>query len=206
MGIADELAKLEELRRSGALSESEFAQAKAAILSGSGSDASLDQHMSEQLAEVRYQNELAQIDREWQIERERYLITNNYGLRTVPTAGLGIATALIGGVGGLLWTIFAFWLTHQGPDGFGPPPIVGIIFPLFGVLFMGVGVGYGSYCYSPGRPLPAGLRALPGAAPCRAAGRLPLTAGAVHGAQGCPSLARRVGVPQIGARCFRTRR
>ena len=155
MSIADELTKLEELRRSGALSESEFARAKTAILSGSGaapSDASLGHHMSEQLAEVKYQNELAQIDREWQIERERYLITNNYGRGTVPTAGMGITMALVGGVGGLIWTIFAFSLTHSKPDGmpdgFGPPPIIGIIFPLFGVLFMGVGIGYGIYCYS----------------------------------------------------------
>jgi hypothetical protein len=150
MGIADELAKLEELRRSGALSESEFARAKAAILSGSGSasDASLGRQVSDQLAEVRYQNELAQIDREWQIERERYMITSNDGRRNVPTAGMGIATALIGGVGGLIWTIFAFSLTHAGPEGFGPPPIIGIVFPLFGVLFMCAGIGYGIYCYS----------------------------------------------------------
>jgi hypothetical protein len=150
MGIADELTKLEELRRRGALSESEFARAKAAILSGAGSasDTSLGRHVSDQLAEVRYQNELAQIDREWQIESDRYLIADRAGRRTIPTAGMGVAMALIGGVGGLIWTIFAASITHMGPEGHGPPAIIGIIFPLFGVLFMGTAIGYGIYCCS----------------------------------------------------------
>src|SRR5262249_44647773 len=54
VSIADELQKLEDLRRSGALSDTEFAQAKAALLAGSPASTGeqLGQHLSEQMAEV----------------------------------------------------------------------------------------------------------------------------------------------------------
>jgi hypothetical protein len=96
MSIADELTKLEELRRSGALSDVEFAKAKAALLSGSSgqTEQPLAQHLSEQLAEVKHQNELARIDREWEIEQAQYLIVDRYGGRHIPTAGMGIGVAI----------------------------------------------------------------------------------------------------------------
>jgi hypothetical protein len=149
MGIADELQKLEDLRRSGALSEEEFARAKAAVIAGSNTPSGepLGQHLADQLAEVRYQNELARIDREWQIEREKYMIADKYGRRHVPTAGMGLGAAVVGGVFGALWTIFAFALTSGGPD-VGPFPIVKVVFPLFGVVFTVAAVGYGLHAYS----------------------------------------------------------
>jgi hypothetical protein len=150
MGIADELAKLEELRRQGALSESEFARAKAAVLGGapaSPAQESLGRHMSEQLAEVKYQNELARIDREWQMERAQYLIVGRYGQTQVPTAGMGVGIAAVGGVFGTIWTVIAFAITSSAPD-FGPFAIARFVFPLFGVLFIVAAVGFGIYCYS----------------------------------------------------------
>jgi len=146
MSLADELTKLEELRRSGALSELEFARAKAAILNGAvpGSDHSSAQAMSEQLAELRYQNELARLDREWEAERERYLTTTRYGVRQVPSPAMGTATAIIGGIGGILWTVFATALTGSGPD-FGPFAVAKVVFPLFGVLFTCAAIGMGLY-------------------------------------------------------------
>src|SRR5437868_14334326 len=108
MSIADELGKLEELRRSGALSEAEFAQAKPVLLSGPRADdgQQLGQDLAEQIAEVRRQNELARIDREWEAERQQYLIPYRYrtGKWQVPTTGMGIRLAVVGGVFGLLWT------------------------------------------------------------------------------------------------------
>jgi hypothetical protein len=149
MSLADDLQKLEELHRNGSLSAAEFAQAKAALLAGPSApaDGQLGQHLADQFADVRYQNELAQIDREWQIEQQRYLITNRYGLRQVPTAGMGIGTAVVGGVFGVFWTIVALAITGSAPDA-GPFSIAKVVFPLFGVLFTGAAIGYGIYCYN----------------------------------------------------------
>src|SRR5262245_35284278 len=97
MGLADELQKLEELRQRGTLTEEEFVQAKQSLLSGAG-DA-----MSAHLDEIKYQNELARVDREWEIEREQYLITTRYGQRVVPEPGgaerMRAAMRMVGGPG-----------------------------------------------------------------------------------------------------------
>ena len=100
--MADELQKLEDLRRGGTLSDAEFQQAKATLLSGAAAPAEqpLGRHLSDQLAEVRYQNELTRIDREWEIARQQYLVADRYGHRHVPTVGMGIGTAVIGGSSG----------------------------------------------------------------------------------------------------------
>src|SRR5687768_12151 len=97
MSLADELAKLEELRRTGALTETEFAQAKAKLLAADAPPArdAVVEKLGEQLAETRYQNELARIDREWQIEREKYMLTGKYGRRYIPTVGMGLVVAII---------------------------------------------------------------------------------------------------------------
>jgi hypothetical protein len=149
MSLADELTKLEELRRSGALTDAEFAQAKAAILTGGAaapSNVAADK-LGEQLAEVRYQNELARLDREWGIEKEKYMVSDKHGRRHIPTTSMGTSVAAIGGIGGLLWTISAFTLTSSGPDegAFGTAKV---IFPLFGVLFIVVAIGFGFHTIS----------------------------------------------------------
>src|SRR4051794_35230267 len=107
MSLVDELTKLEELRRSGALTDAEFAQAKAALLAGASAPAAADRPLQEHLAEVKRQNELAEIDRAWQIERQQYLITDRYGRGQVPTPAMGVLTAVLGGMFGLFWTVMA---------------------------------------------------------------------------------------------------
>jgi hypothetical protein len=146
MGLADELQKLEALRRSGTLSDAEFAQAKSALLAGQPA-APIEHHLSEQLAEVRYQNELARIDREWATERESYYVTDRNGRRNIPTTGAGIATAVLGGGFGVFWTIMAFSIARSGPrfgDSGGPADF----FPFIGIVITLVAIGYGIYCYS----------------------------------------------------------
>jgi hypothetical protein len=107
----------------------------------------LGQHLSDQLAEVRYQNELARIDREWQIERERYMIADRYGRRHVPTAGMGLGAAVVGGAFGVFWTVMAFSITSGGPD-FGGFGFAKVAMPLFGVVFTVAAIGYGLHAYS----------------------------------------------------------
>jgi hypothetical protein len=147
MSIADELQKLEDLRRAGSLTEEEFAQAKAAVLAGSsGAPAEpIGHHLSDQLAEVRYQNALAQIDREWAQEKQQYIIMSRYGWQQVPTSGMAIGIAAVGGIFGLLWTVMAIAITGSAPD-VGLFAIARIVFPLFGVVFIVTAIGCGIYC------------------------------------------------------------
>lgn len=148
MSLADELHKLEALRRAGTLTDAEFAQAKALLLAGQPAPGqTLGQQLTDQLAEMQYQNELARIDREWANERESYYVTGRHGQRSLPSAGAGIATAVIGGGFGAFWTFTAYSMSQAGPRlGNGVSP--GDVMPLFGVMLTLAAVGYGIYLYS----------------------------------------------------------
>ncbi len=152
MSLVEELAKLDELRRRGALTDAEFTKAKAALLGAApaGPAGELGEHLADQLAEVRYQNELAQLDREWQNERQQYLIRGRYGVAQVPTPGMGIGMAVVVGMFGMFWTILAVSLTSGGPND-GVFAIAKVIFPLFGVLFTVAGIAVGVNAYSKGQ-------------------------------------------------------
>jgi len=149
MGLVDELQRLEELYRNGTLNDDEFTLAKAKLLSGqnASSNAPVAQHLADQLSEVRYQNELARIDREWEIEKEQYMITGQYGRRRIPTEAMGIGTAVGGGIFGFLWLIMAVSMTSNAPD-FGGFGVAKVIFPLFGVAFIIGAIGYGIHVYN----------------------------------------------------------
>src|SRR2546423_1344686 len=96
------------------------------------------QHMSSDLEAIRLQNELEQIDREWQIEREQYLTRSRDGSTGVPSKGI---TA--GGIVGIVLVIgfLIFWIAlasagalAAGAFGFGFGGISPVwCFPLFGV-------------------------------------------------------------------------
>lgn len=149
MGLADELKKLEDLHRFGTLTAEEFAKAKAALLAATEAAAAVPgdgiaESLAAQLAEMRYRNELARIDREWEIEKEQYMVTDKYRRRHIPTAGAGRLTAIFGGVFGALWMSIAIGMTSGGLD-FGAFSVAKLVFPLFGVLFIAIAVGYGIY-------------------------------------------------------------
>ena len=101
MSIADELLKLHTLHKEGMLTDEELERAKASLLADPSGPA------AGQLKEIRRQNEVAQLDREWQIERERYMVYGRYGSRYIPNR----ITSVIGGVlitgFGIFWTIMA---------------------------------------------------------------------------------------------------
>ena len=148
MSLADDLTKLEELRRAGALTDREFAQAKAKLLAGdpAPADSAVVEKLGDQLAETRYQNELARIDREWQIEREKYMISGRYGRRHVPTKGESLVGGLFIGVFGAFWTVMAIGITSGAPDAM-PFALVKVFFPLFGIAFTVFGVYTGIQAY-----------------------------------------------------------
>jgi hypothetical protein len=145
MNIADELRKLQDLHQSGALTDDEFATAKAAVLSGRGSTAepAKDQVMQEHLEEIKLQNEVARIDREWGMERERYMVAGGrYGQRYVPNRPMSVVGGIIIVGFGIFWTVMAASIA----GGFGGGPAA--IFPCFGILFILAGVAMSIYSYS----------------------------------------------------------
>ena len=137
MSIADELEKLDELRQRGVLSREEFEASKRKVLSGSNSNESFSQ-----LDQVRAQNEIAELDREWDRERENYQISGRWGQRYTPSK----TGSLIGGVVivafGIFWTSMAAGISN------GMPGSIGSVFPLFGVLFIIAGASMSIYGFA----------------------------------------------------------
>ncbi len=97
--------------------------------------------MADRLDELTCQNELARIDREWDIEQQTYLRTGRYGQRYRPTVGMSIFTGVVAVIGGGIWTLFTLSIT-SGMGGFG------VVFPIFGVFFVAMGVGMAIYNYN----------------------------------------------------------
>ena len=126
MSIAEEIKKLDNLRRDGTLSHEEFEIAKRKVLEGPQ-----DVTESDHLEEIKAQNEVAQLDREWQIEREKYLITGKYGNKHIPGK---ISSILIGVV---TVGFGVFWM-----GGVASMPGSGL-FSLFGLVFILFGAGMG---------------------------------------------------------------
>ncbi len=77
---------------------------------------------------IKRQNEIEQLDREWMAEREHYKIQGKDGVETIPTKSDSLVGGTVIVVFGIFWTIMAGSL--------GAP----IFFPLFGLLFIGLGI------------------------------------------------------------------
>jgi hypothetical protein len=90
-------------------------------------------------------NDIARIDREWEVERQAYFIKDRYGLRQVPTSGLAVGVAVGGGGFGLVLTIMALRIAKA--PAFGPLSISSVLF-LLGVVFIVVAISFGIYCFS----------------------------------------------------------
>ena len=129
MSMADELRKLQDLRDAGTLTDEEFAAAKASVLAGGPTDRTGESGMESHLEEIKHQNDVAQLDREWAIERDRYMVAGRYGYRYLPTKGMSLLGGIVIVGFGIFWTMFA--------AGMGAP----IFFPLFGVFFILMGIG-----------------------------------------------------------------
>ena len=153
MNLADELRKLQELHLKGALTDDEFAAAKAQVLDQSRPPAPAAQGGVERhLQTIAQQNEVAQLDREWEIARESFMVTGKHGHRHLPTQAGSLVMGVVIGLFGLFWTAMAFGVTgamagHGGFPG-GSPGGLAAIFPFFGILFIVVGVGMSLYSFS----------------------------------------------------------
>ena len=147
MSLTDELEKLQKLHQSGALSSHEFAAAKAKLIAAEGQSPMPTPNVERQLHAITHQNEVAELDREWEIARESYMVTGKYGHRYIPSqAGSAFGGVLVA-LFGTLWTVFAFGVTRMGASM--PNTVDGMIglFPLFGVVFVVAGVGMSIYSF-----------------------------------------------------------
>ena len=136
MNISEEIEKLQALHESGVLTDEEFARAKSTVISSTpetnyGGAAARDSN----LEKIKLQNDVAQLDREWQLMREKYVVTGKYGSRSLPNAVGSILGAVLAGGFGICWTIGA---TSAGAPAF---------FTMFGVIFVLLAIGGGIYSF-----------------------------------------------------------
>lgn len=81
---------------------------------------------------IRLQNELERLDREWMMERERYMVRGKHGRTSVPSATGGVIAAVVAAGFGIFWTIIAS--SMDAPS----------FFVLFGVFFVVVAIVMGA--------------------------------------------------------------
>lgn len=84
--------------------------------------------MADDLKVIRLQNELERLDREWQVDSQRFMVADKHGNSRPPNAIGGIFVAVVGVVFGIFWISQA---SRMGAPGF---------LPLFGLVFIGAAV------------------------------------------------------------------
>ena len=95
--------------------------------------------LSEQVSNLSGLTEVAALDREWALERENYMVTTQHGGRHIPSEAGSIGGGVAIAVFGCFWTVGAFAISSGMPS-FGPSGIAQTGFPLFGVIFVIVGI------------------------------------------------------------------
>jgi len=132
MNLTDELQQLADLHAGGSLSASEFAAAKARLLSRtpggySTSPGGVAVGSSYQLQLLHQDALIAQLDREWALERDQYMVGSNRGHgRSLPNEGVMIAAGIFITIFGAIWTLVML--------------IVFFPFGLFGIGFTGLAI------------------------------------------------------------------
>ena len=91
------------------------------------------QRMEDQLDDLSRQNALAELDRDWDREREQFYVTTKNNGRQLPTTTSSVLGGVVVVVAGLAWMMFASQIDGQ--------------FALFGLLFIAAGLGGASLHY-----------------------------------------------------------
>lgn len=90
------------------------------------------ERMAGNLRVIELQNDLERLDREWETEREGYMVRGKNGHRYLPSTGGSVFAGAIMIIFGLFWMGFVSSAFHMG-GGLGG-------FALFGLLFVGIGI------------------------------------------------------------------
>lgn len=140
MSLADELKRLAELHDSGALNADEFALAKQRLLAAESEAPMGSGAITAELARLREGQELAALDREWELDRRKHLVawrSGDYGPDnySVPTKGMATVVGTLGSFFGVFWAIFTGSMASRFDSNFfGPGPQ---LFPLLGIVIIG---------------------------------------------------------------------
>jgi DNA-directed RNA polymerase subunit RPC12/RpoP len=89
--------------------------------------------LAEDVKLIRLQNEIEQLDREWMMTREKFMLSGQNGQKSDPSIAGGVAMIIVGVVAGVLWISFNSFAISQA----GAPPFMPF-FMLFGVLVAGM--------------------------------------------------------------------
>ncbi len=97
------------------------------------------ENLAQQVSKLRHQTELETLERQWEAERESFMVTNNTGAKRLPDESSSMLGGIITTVFGLFWTVMAIGITSSAPS-FGVFGIAKLVFPAFGVLFIVFGI------------------------------------------------------------------
>ncbi|WP_372717560.1 hypothetical protein [Novipirellula sp.] len=92
------------------------------------------QSLSEQVSQLTANQKIADLDRQWELQRNDFMITGKNGRTHLPTEGTAMVGGIVAVVFGGFWTVMAFAITSRSPFGMAK------IFPLFGLVFIAVGI------------------------------------------------------------------
>lgn len=84
--------------------------------------------LTEQVKYLTYQNELAALDRQWETERQRYMVQDKHGRRHVPSETGAVIGGVLMGLVGVVMTGMAV------NSGLGGPGLVGVIVMIAAVI------------------------------------------------------------------------
>ena len=127
MSLVEELLKLQKLHDDGLLNDAELAQAKAKLLAETPvtppTSAINEQALQKQLADIKRQQRVLELDQRWEQERESYYVRGDHG-RYIPTKGHAVFTVVIG-------VILSCLLFSVGSEGGGEVIVIGILLMTF---------------------------------------------------------------------------
>ena len=95
--------------------------------------------MAEQIDDLQRRTAIAELDRQWEMEREQYYVADKDGHRHLPTEGGSIVGGIVITVFGVIWTAVTCGFTGAAASHGGPGFLVGL-FPLFGIVFIAAGI------------------------------------------------------------------
>lgn len=92
------------------------------------------EELTERLDDLSSHHQVEALDREWELEREKYMITHKNGSRDIPTEGGAIGNGVVATVFGAIWTSMTLGMPSQMPGA------VRVLFPLIGVMIIVGGI------------------------------------------------------------------
>ena len=99
----------------------------------------MNENLGQKLDVLRVQNELERLDREWTLQRESYMVSNQDGVRSIPTSAGSVFGGLVTAVAGVVWTVITS--SHGAPAFF---PVIGVVVIAMGLWAAFVGTSKAS--------------------------------------------------------------